>query len=158
MVWSGNNSFSSSWYSQDGFPDFQDAVQSYYQQDSVKIQHALSKGKCEELAALGSQVNRLATSDRLSLVIICFRAAPLFLPGHVVSVLQFKRFFDLAVIVSLLMWVCDSWSHYKRLLHTAVHAFVIGKWRLLTGMERDKYEPSDWSEWDVLALGAFCSI
>ncbi|XP_077175597.1 NGFI-A-binding protein 1 [Paroedura picta] len=34
---------------EDGFSDFQDAVQSFYQQDSVKIQQALSKGKCEDL-------------------------------------------------------------------------------------------------------------
>ncbi|XP_060113187.1 NGFI-A-binding protein 1 isoform X1 [Heteronotia binoei] len=41
---------------EDGFSDFQDAVQSFYQQDSVRIQQALSKGKCEDLAELGSQV------------------------------------------------------------------------------------------------------
>ncbi|KAH0621589.1 hypothetical protein JD844_023056 [Phrynosoma platyrhinos] len=44
---------------EDGFPDFQDAVQSFYQQDSVKIQQALSKGKCEDLAALGSQPEKM---------------------------------------------------------------------------------------------------
>ncbi|XP_042301602.1 NGFI-A-binding protein 1 isoform X2 [Sceloporus undulatus] len=44
---------------EDGFPDFQDAVQSFYQQESVKIQQALSKGKCEDLAALGSQPEKM---------------------------------------------------------------------------------------------------
>nr|XP_020658520.1 NGFI-A-binding protein 1 isoform X1 [Pogona vitticeps] len=44
---------------EDGFPDFQDAVQNFYQQDSVKIQQALSKGKCEDLAALGSQPEKM---------------------------------------------------------------------------------------------------
>ncbi|XP_062972321.1 NGFI-A-binding protein 1 isoform X3 [Elgaria multicarinata webbii] len=44
---------------EDGFPDFQDAVHSFYQQDSVKIQQALSKGKCEDLAALGLQPERM---------------------------------------------------------------------------------------------------
>ncbi|XP_034992075.1 NGFI-A-binding protein 1 [Zootoca vivipara] len=44
---------------EDGFPDFHDAVQSFYQQDSVKIQQALSKGKCEDLAALGSQPEKM---------------------------------------------------------------------------------------------------
>ncbi|XP_061464189.1 NGFI-A-binding protein 1 isoform X2 [Rhineura floridana] len=44
---------------EDGFPDFHDAVQSFYQQDSVKIQQALSKGKCEDLASLGSQPEKM---------------------------------------------------------------------------------------------------
>ncbi|XP_026523782.1 NGFI-A-binding protein 1 [Notechis scutatus] len=42
-----------------GFPDFQDAIQSFYQEDPVKLQQALSKGKCEELAALGSQPEKM---------------------------------------------------------------------------------------------------
>ncbi|KAF7245021.1 NGFI-A-binding protein 1 [Varanus komodoensis] len=45
---------------EDGFPDFQDAVQSFYQQDSAKLQQALSKGKCEDLAALGLQVSNIS--------------------------------------------------------------------------------------------------
>ncbi|XP_034285421.1 NGFI-A-binding protein 1 isoform X2 [Pantherophis guttatus] len=42
-----------------GFPDFQDAIQSFYQDDPVKLQQALSKGKCEDLAALGSQPEKM---------------------------------------------------------------------------------------------------
>ncbi|XP_074071590.1 NGFI-A-binding protein 1 isoform X4 [Macrotis lagotis] len=40
---------------EDGFPDFQDTVQSLFQQDAVKVQIALAKAKGEEFAALNSQ-------------------------------------------------------------------------------------------------------
>ncbi|XP_027721678.1 NGFI-A-binding protein 1 isoform X2 [Vombatus ursinus] len=40
---------------EDGFPDFQDTVQTLFQQDAVKVQLALAKAKGEEFAALNSK-------------------------------------------------------------------------------------------------------
>ncbi|XP_074071588.1 NGFI-A-binding protein 1 isoform X2 [Macrotis lagotis] len=44
---------------EDGFPDFQDTVQSLFQQDAVKVQIALAKAKGEEFAALNSQPEKV---------------------------------------------------------------------------------------------------
>ncbi|XP_007494592.1 NGFI-A-binding protein 1 isoform X2 [Monodelphis domestica] len=44
---------------EDGFPDFQDTVQTLFQQDAVKVQLALAKAKGEEFAALNSQPEKV---------------------------------------------------------------------------------------------------
>ncbi|XP_036600343.1 NGFI-A-binding protein 1 isoform X3 [Trichosurus vulpecula] len=44
---------------EDGFPDFQDTVQTLFQQDAVKAQLALAKAKGEEFAALNSQPEKV---------------------------------------------------------------------------------------------------
>lgn len=86
-------------YIQDGFPDFQDAVQSFYQQDSVKLQQALSKGKCEDLAALGSQVN---PPQHILLHRVFFHNESFMLEQLVIRGLS-----DLAGMTSFLLWVLD---------------------------------------------------
>uniref|UniRef100_A0A8D0HG30 NGFI-A binding protein 1 n=1 Tax=Sphenodon punctatus TaxID=8508 RepID=A0A8D0HG30_SPHPU len=44
---------------EDGFPDFQDTVQNFYQHDTVKTSFAMSKGKSEDFAALNSQPEKV---------------------------------------------------------------------------------------------------
>ncbi|XP_078003048.1 NGFI-A-binding protein 1 isoform X2 [Phascolarctos cinereus] len=96
---------------EDGFPDFQDTVQTLFQQDAVKVQLALAKAKGEEFAALNSQGHTAIMYQRKNLTPGLLGSKASFLPIEPHCLQQPEK-----VMAKQMEFLCTQ-AGYERLQH-----------------------------------------